>query len=89
MSDHPIRSPHYDEEKNKYPSSFKKIDINNDTGLTNLSNRQALSSKQLTSLGRKQNRDAILSTRVTFKECVNILHYCRLLFKHLMLMREL
>jgi hypothetical protein len=31
----------------------------------------------------------ILSASITFKECVNILHYCRLLFKHLMLMKEM
>lgn len=38
----------------------------------------------------KENKeDVILSTQITFKECVNILHYCRLLFKHLVLMRDL
>lgn len=31
----------------------------------------------------------ILSASITFKECVNILHYCRLLFKHLILMKEM
>lgn len=31
--------------------------------------------------------DAILSSAITFRECVNILHYCRLIFKHLMLMK--
>jgi hypothetical protein len=33
--------------------------------------------------------DIILSAKITFKECVNILHYSRLLFKHLVLMKEL
>ncbi len=26
----------------------------------------------------------IISDRVTFKQCVNILHYCRLIFKFIM-----
>jgi hypothetical protein len=38
---------------------------------------------------REKREDVILSARITFKECVNILHYCRLLFKHLVLMRDL
>lgn len=37
--------------------------------------------------GKKQ--EAIISGQLNFKECVNILHYCRLLFKHLILMRDM
>ena len=33
--------------------------------------------------------DMILSTTISFKECVNILHYCRLMYKHVVLMREI
>lgn len=33
--------------------------------------------------------DAILSSAITFRECVNILHYCRLIFKHLLSMKEI
>ena len=29
----------------------------------------------------------ILSTPITFKECVNILHYCRLVYKYIMVLR--
>jgi len=31
----------------------------------------------------------IISDRVTFKQCVNILHYCRLIFKYVMSLKDL
>lgn len=30
----------------------------------------------------------IFSTSFTFKECVNLLHYCRLVYKYVVLMKE-
>lgn len=30
----------------------------------------------------QQNQSKIISTAVTFKTCVNILHYCRLIYKY-------
>lgn len=30
----------------------------------------------------------IFSANITFKECVNLLHYCRLIYKYVILLRE-
>lgn len=45
-----------------------------------------MSFNKINSLGKV---DAILSSSITFRECVNILHYCRLIFKHLVSMKEI
>lgn len=49
------------------------------TNFSDLINRKSLEKKT----------DLILSAQLTFRQCVNILHYCRLLFKHLVLMSEM
>lgn len=53
--------------------------------MNSLSKINNLNSKDFSNI----KNDAILSAPITFKECVNILHYCRLVFKHLVLMKEI
>lgn len=33
-------------------------------------------------------KDSILSANIYFKACVNVLHYCRLIYKHIVLAKE-
>lgn len=37
---------------------------------------------------RTPNGNKVFSANVTFKECVNFLHYCRLLFKYILLLKS-
>ena len=37
--------------------------------------------------GWKEGKDRILSSDVTFRACVNILHYCRLIYKYVTVMQ--
>lgn len=46
-------------------------------------------SKKQSLISNKETKDKILSSDVTFKACVNILHYCRLIYKYVTVLQIL
>lgn len=62
-----------------YNKSKKDLSINQKNTSTNKINDQ---------MSNQADGSKIFSTMITFKECVNILHYCRLIYKFVILLRE-